>query len=221
MADRVFEDRLGLWVINPANLPDRLPRIRAFGGGIIRDLFLPRSSTLADFARVRQAELSAHLYVSPDGLTVEDYAARTLADLARLKPGAIELNIELPSDPPLAPYIRAAVAGIRAQRRHLRLRVNVAPWKGFALPGDLLVSDPALYACEQNYGGNMQELYSAADVLDDLRLGGVPAEKRTVCYAAACQVLDSPARVRTLPDLSRTRRGVIFQDDLMVEAGLL
>lgn len=221
MADRVFEDRVGLWVINPANLPGRLPAIRSFGGGIIRDVFLPRSAELADFKRVRDAGLFAHLWVTPDDLSAIAYADRTLADLARLKPGAVELNVELPADPPLGPYIGTVVERIRSQRPNLRLRINVAAWKAFALPIARLVADANLYACEQNYLGNMDELVSPADVLSDQLAWGAPAAKVSVCYAAACRVLGSPGRVRTLPDLSRLHRGVIFQDDLMVEAGLL
>ena len=67
----------------------------------------------------------------------------------------------------------------------------------------------------------MDNLLSSADVLSDLTSHGVPAAKATVCYAAACRVLGSPERLRTLPDLTRLNRGVIFHDDLMADAGLL
>jgi hypothetical protein len=221
MSDRVFEDRLGLWVISPANVGARLAPIKAFRGGIIRDLFLPRNAEVANLAQVRQAGLFAHLWVTPDDLTAEAYANRTLDDVNRLRPGAVELNVELPNDPPLTAYIREVVERIRARRPSLRLRVNVAPWKAFALPIDLLRSDGVLYACEQNYEGNMDNLLSPADVLYDLQAWGVPSSKATVCYAAACQVLGSSSRLRTLPDLARLRRGVIFSDDLMADAGLL
>lgn len=221
MADRVFDDRLGLWIINPANLPGRLPRIKAFGGGIIRDLFLPRNAEPADFTLVRDAGLHAHLWTAPGSLTAAGFADLTLADIARLRPGACELNIERADDAFLPAYLRETVTRIRATRPSYRLRLNVAPWKGFALPADLLTADPALYCCEQNYLGNMDGLLSAADVLYDAGyLHGIPLSKVTVCYAAACRVLGS-MRVRTLPDLSRLRRGVIFHDDLMSDAGLL
>ena len=221
MADRVFEDRLGLWIGSPASLPGRLQAIRSFHGGIIRDLFLPRTAPASLFGDVRKVGLFAHLYVTPDGLAASAYADRTLADIAQLKPGACDLNIELSADPPLAAYVETAVRRIRATRQTYRLRVNLAPWKGFAVPAALLAADPALYACEQNYLGNMAELLSPADVLADLVAHGCPASKATVCYAAACRVLGSPDRLRTLPDLSRTKRGVIFTEDLMAEAGLL
>lgn len=221
MADRVFEDRLGLWIITPANLPGRLAAIRGFQGGIIRDLFLPRTAAAADFAAVRTRGLAAHLWVATDGLDPDELAERTLLDLSRLSPGALELNIELPADDPLPGYIDDVVGAIRRVRRSLRIRLNLATWKGFAAPVVRLLTDPNLYVCEGNYLGNMDELVSAADALADLTGHGVPDAKATVCYAAACKVLGSPARVRTLPDLTRTRRGVIFSDDLMVEAGLL
>ncbi len=221
MANRVFEDRLGLWIVSSANLPDRLPKIKAFQGGIIRDLFLPRSAELTAMQRVRDAGLYAHLWAAVDGLSATDYANRTLLDIQRLGPGAVDLNIELGSDPPLAAYIRGVAELIRPRRPSYRLRINVAPWKAFALPSDLLASDPYLYACMQNYEGNMDNLLSAADVLTNLDDWGVPLSKATVCYTAACRVLGSTERVRTLPDLLRLRRGVIFSDDLMAEVGLL
>lgn len=226
MANRVFEDRLGLWIISPANLPARLPGIAAFG---IKDVFLPRDenkTSQTHMAEVREAGLYAHLWAAVDGLSARDYANRTLLDIQRLTPGAVELNIELGSDPPLRAFIREAVTLIRSKRKSLRLRINVAPWKGFALPADLLSDgslrqDPNLYACEQHYEGNMDNLLSAEDVAADMRAYGVPDHKATVMYAAHCRVLGSPERVRTLPDLSRLHRGVIYQDDLMADAGLL
>ena len=218
MANRVFEDRLGLIVVNPVTPASRLPGIRAFG---IKDVFLPRTASVADLAAVRAASLYAHLWAAVDGMDARNYAARTLLDVQRLGPGAVELNIELGSDMPLPDFIREVVTLIRGKRKSLRLRLNIAPWKGFALPADLLASDPHLYAAMQNYEGNMDNLLSAADVYANLLDFGVPPSKATVCYAAACRVLGSPERVRSLPDLSRRQRGVIFQDDLMAEVGLL
>lgn len=220
MANRVFEDRLGVWVISPANLPDRLPKLKALG---LVDVFLPRDATPADVARVKAGGCFAHVWAARDGLNASDYANRFLLDNQRLAFGGADLNIEGVADAQLGSYIREVVTLIRAQLRHKRLRLNIAPWKGFALPGDLLVSDGALYACEQNYLGNMDELLSPADVLRDMERGalGLTPDKLTVCYAAACRVRGSTERLRTLPDLSRMRRGVVFTDDLMAEAGLL
>jgi len=213
----VFEDRLGLYVINPANLASRLPGIRAFG---IKDVFLPRSAAPSDLALVRAAGLYAHMWVAVDGLSARDYANRTLFDIQRLGPGAVELNIELSADPPLKDYIAEAVSLIRSRRLRLRMRINVAPWKGFALPVGALTSDSNLYACEQTYAGDMSR-YSEADAYANMIGWGVPPTKATVCYGAAGPVPGSSGRVCTLPDLSRWNRGVIFQDDLMAEVGLL
>lgn len=186
----------------------------------MRDTFWPRTSSAADLKAARDGGLYAHLWVAVDGRDAQTLVAETLADIARLKPGALELNVELGTDAALKPYIEQVLAGIRAQKPNLRIRLNLAPWKGFAIPALLLQSAPTLYVCEQNYTGNMDGLLSPADVYLDLTAWGAPPSKVTVCYAAQCQVLGSP-RIRTLPDLTRLRRGLIYQDDLMVDAGLL
>lgn len=221
MPDRVFDDRVGLWIVTPSRLPDRLPAIRAHGAGLIRDLFLPRTARPADLERVKRNGLGAHLWAAVDGLSADDYADRCLADILRTGAGAYELNIELGDDRPLPAFVDRVIRRIRATRRYYRLRINLAAWKGHAIPAELLREDPNLYVCMQNYTGNMDGLLSSADMLDHLLLWGAPIGKTTVCYAAFCTVLDSPSRIRTLPDLSRTRRGVIFHDDLMADAGLL
>lgn len=221
MPDRVFEDRVGLWVVDADRGVARRNAIRAFAGGLVRDVFLPRTATSVHFAELRRVGLYAHLWTAADGRSAMTYAADTLADIHRLGPGACELNIELPSDPPLAAYVEEVVRRIRAVRPRFRLRLNFAGWKGFAVPAELLAHDPNLYACEQAYLGNMDELLSPADVLADLVEHGAPPAKATVCYAAQCTVLGSSSRLRTLPDLRRLHRGVIYQDDLMVDAGLL
>lgn len=221
MADRVFEDRVGLWVVDPARGVGRLQAIRSFAGGLIRDVFLPRTATRDHFGAIRKAGLNAHMYAAVDGLSAEAYVARLLADISTLQPGAADLDIELGQDQPLPAFVEAVVHGIRAHRPSFRLRVNLAPWKGFAVPAELLATDPNLYVCAQNYLGNMDELLSPVDVLADLLDHGAPARSAAVCYAAACVVLGSSGRLRTLPDLSRAHRGTIYQDDLMVDAGLL
>lgn len=221
MADRVFEDRVGLLVIDPARGVERLPKIRAYGGGLIRDVFLPRSATPADVQAVRDAGLACHLWVASDGLTAGNFVARTLADMTRLNRTAVELNFEGIPDAQLATYLRTTVSMMRASRPNARLRLNQPPWKGFALPPDLLEGDRNLYAAAQNYEGNMDELLSPLDVASDMTQHGAPETKVSCCYAAACTVQGSSARLRTLPWLLRLHRGVIFSDDLMVEAGLL
>lgn len=218
MANRVFDDRLGVYVVNAGNLERRLTPLGVLG---FRDVFLPRTAAPEDFGRVRDAGLYAHLWTATDGLSAYDYANRTLLDLQRLPAGALELNIELPSDPPLPRYVADTVRLIRAKRRGLRMRVNVAPWKGFAFALVDFAADANLYAAVQNYEGNMDNLLSPADVLRNLEDGKVPSTRATVCYAAMCRVLGSVERLRTLPDLSRLHRGVVFSDDLLADAGLI
>lgn len=220
MANRVFEDRVGLMIVDPDRGVARLPAIAAFGGGLIRDVFLPRAADPSHLAAVRGAGLYAHLWIARDERTAAELVADTLADLTRLKPGAIELNLEMPADPPLGAFVAACYGGVRAKRPNLRIRINVAAWKAFALAGLPFASDPNLYACEQPYGGGM-EPYSSADAYRDLLAHDVPAERATICYGAAGPVPGSPGRVCTLPDLSRWRRGTIFQDDLMADVGLI
>lgn len=218
MANRVFEDRLGIYIRGTGDLVRRLPSIKAFG---FVDVFLPRTATLTDMRRVRDLGLSAHMWWATDDLSAKDYAERALADIAEKEPGAGELNLELPSDPPLQAYIEDVVRIIRGRRRSYRLRINVAPFKGFALPVARLGEDPNLYAAEQAYKGDMQP-FSAADVLRDMLLWGVPEAKATVCYGAHGPVPGSNGnRVVTLPELRWPMRGCVYNDDLMADAGFL
>lgn len=230
MANKVFEDRLGLWVITPSNLQSRLPGISAFG---VKDVFLPRESDGTHFQQVRDAGLFAHLWEAANQLTVEQYVSQVLADIKRLKPGAVELNIELQTDAPLKGYIRSAVQMIRKVKPSLRMRINIAPFKGFALPVDLLTSDGNLYVCEQSFYGDLSRV-AESDALYDLLSWGVPLTKATVCYGAAALAPErapSPSeRVVGLGTrwtwsdgavVGALKRGVIFQDDLMADVGLL
>ena len=164
MANRVFEDRVGLLVVDPDRGVGRLPAIKSYAGGLIRDVFLPYTAAPADFAAVRATGLYAHLWVATNERSAAELVADTLADLARLKPGALELDLELSSDPPLPAFVSDVYYGIRAKRRNLRIRLNLAPWKGFAIPQLELDADANLYVCEQNYTGNMDGLLSPADV---------------------------------------------------------
>jgi len=233
VANKVFEDRLGLWIIHPDNLASRLPGIAALG---VKDVFLPRQVSPGDLKQVRDHGLYAHLWSASNQLSADDYANQVLLDVQRLKPGAVELNIELPSDPPLKAKIRRAVELIRTRKPKLRMRLNIAPFKAFALPVDLLTSDPNLYVCEQSFYGDMSRV-AESDALYDLLSWGVPLAKATVCYGAAALV---PVPGRLVGDLEervvglgtrwtwsngavvgQLRRGVIFQDDLLADVGLL
>lgn len=234
VGSHVFGDgRLGLWIINPQNLPGRLPAIKAFAGGQITDLFLPRDvrdgngqivyvTTKADMQLARDAGFFAHLWTTPHGLAATAYATQTLADIARLSPGAVELNVEV-ADAQLESFLRSAVGTIRAKKPNLRLRLNIAPFKARFLPLDLLVSDPQLYVVEQTYFGNMDGRASEDDVRLDLTAAGVPEHKGSVMFGAHVSPWPGAPRVPALPALAirRVRRGSIYQDDLMADAGLL
>jgi hypothetical protein len=220
VADRVFEDRVGLWIVDPDRGVARLPAIKAYAGGIVRDVFMPREADKTHMAAVRGARLYSHLWVAVDGRDAPTMAADTLADVARLQPGAVELNVELGADAGLKPYMIELVHLIRAKRPKLRLRLNCGLWKASNLPTLELEHDPNLYACMQTYRGAMERV-SEGDVYFELLGYGVPASKATLCYGAAGPVPPSAVRVCTVPDLSRRNRGVIFHDDLLADVGLL
>lgn len=215
----VFRDgRLGVWIVSPANLPGRLAGLRALG---FTDVFLPRTATKSDVERVRVAGfVGAHLWEAVDGETADEYAERVLADVRRLAVGAADLNVELGSDAALEPFMRRVLRRIRSTMPSRRLRLNVAWRKAGFLPVDLLVDDPNLFACEQNYLGGMEPC-SAADALEHLLAAGVPREKAAVCFGGAGPVPPAGSRVATFPTGFPPSRGVVFQDDLLAEVGLL
>jgi hypothetical protein len=224
----VFGDgRLGVWIdsspTTPPNLdPNRLARLRELG---FTDAFLrgPEGTTTRKSAVLKAGFVGCSAWWATDGLTAAQYAARALADVARWAPGAGDFNIELGSDAALEPYMRAAVGGFRAQRPNYRLRLNIATRKAGFLPIDLVQSDPNLYACEGTYFGNMDARYSEADALLELLDAGVPLAKAAVCYAGACTVggVTGAQRVALYPHTWPPRRGVVFDDNLLAEAGLL
>jgi hypothetical protein len=223
------DDRLGLWIMPTSSpesftdkLRDRLPRFQAFKPGTITDLFLPREAQPSDMALVRAADYFAHLWTTPhrsDGSTLKAaaFAALTLKDVDRLKPGALEVNVEVDD---LDPYLREVHTFIRAKKPNLRLRFNVQPYKGAELPQDLLALDPHLYVIAQAYGGNMDWRASEFDVLLDLL--SYPSyfgeDKCSVMYGAHVSPGEGKPRVPALPGWIR-RRGSIYQDDLLVNAG--
>lgn len=221
------DDRLGCWIVNLGALGDRLARLRGLG---FTDLFLRGpDGTPALKQQVLAAGFSGcHAWWAVDGLTATAYASRALADVQRWGPGAGDFNVELGSDPALEPYMRAAVGAFRAKRPNYRLRLNIAARKGGFLPIDLLQADPQLYACEQSYGdspvGGMTLRFSEADALDRMVAAGVPRHKAAVCYPGAVAIggVTGPTqRVNGLPNGWLPLRGVVFQDDLLAEAGLL
>lgn len=227
----VFEDgRLGLWIVNLPKLGERLPRLRALG---FTDLFLPGpDGTPALKSQVLGAGFTGcHAWWAVHGQTAHDYAQAVLRahGIGGWQPGADDLNVELGSDAALLPYMEQLVAEIRSLRPNLNLRLNVAARKAGFLPIAHLQADAHLYACEQNYaarpGLDMAARFSEADVLDDLLAAGVPREKAAVCYGAAITVGGKTGDERVCcipqPPAFPIRRGVVFQDDLLADAGLL
>mgnify|MGYP001587508146 CR=1 FL=1 len=223
----VFGDgRVGLWVVNPGNLPDRLNTIKAFANGMITDVFMPQSSYPTDMNLLRSNGLNAHLWTVPGALSEQAYAAQVLSNINRLAPGAVELNIEV-EDQLLGPYVRTVLGALRFARPSYRFRVNIAPYKASFLPGDLIIKAPHLYLAEQTYYGDMSRV-SEGEALMDMLDAGVPLPKCSLCYGAAMPLPGQVARVPSLPTLfyndrlvRKLRRGIIFQDDLMVEMGML
>lgn len=220
----VFGDgRLGVWFIYGLDfngkLRDRLPRLRASPLNVT-DIFLPREATLADKALVQDAGYFVALYETPPkGKSAADYAAQAIADVNRLKVGALELNIEGLADVDLAPFIRDTVAAIRAKKPSLRLRINVVPYKGTYLPSDLFQSDSQLYLVVQEFLGNMDARVAADELVRDVVAWGIPAPKVSVMYGAYCSPGLGKPRVPSLPEIRW--RGSIFSDDLLVDAGYM
>jgi hypothetical protein len=222
------DDRLGLWIMPTSSpesftdkLRDRLPRFKTFKPGRITDLFLPREAQPSDMDLVRQSkDYFAHLWTTPHGKSAKSYAAQTLLDIDRLRPGAVELNVEVDD---LEPYLRECHRVIRAKKPNLRLRFNVQPYKGAQLPWDIISNDPHAFVISQVYLGNMDMRASEFDVLVDLLsfpldVGWVVEHKCSVMYGAHVSPGEGKPRVPALPGWIR-RRGSIYSDDLLVDAG--
>ena len=211
----------------PDKLRHRLPLVKGFCNGAITDIYLPESATRADRDRVRAEGLFCNMWTTPAGRTAAKYGLDSVAALGRIGGGALELNIE---EENLVPYIRGAVTAVRSQKPNLRLRINVQPLKGGLLKDMAYMfkftTDPQLYVIAQCYFGAMDGRASEADVLLDLLDAGIPAAKCSVMYGAANYDPFDPtssARWRTLPamPIRRLRRGSIYSDDLLFEAGYL
>lgn len=65
--------------------------------------------------------------------------------------------------------------------------------------------------------------YSEADALDRMESAGIPREHASICYAGAFRhgTASSFTSWPGLPDGARPVRGVVFQDDLLAEVGLI
>lgn len=217
-------DRLGLMCIENAGLTDKLrhilPRLRATGYPFT-DIFLPASAFVADRLVVRDNDFFAHVWDTPKGRAPVQFVREVLDARSNCigSTGALELNIELPDDQTLKQYLRDVIKAVRAQKPRISLRLNVAPYKGYVLPVDMLVADPRTHVIAQAYFGNMDGRLSEAEVLKDMLAYGVPARQAHVMYAA---MAGSP-RAFLLPGAGykALSTGSIYSDDLLLDSGII
>ncbi len=232
MAHAFADGSVGLWVVNPVNLPARLGRIASFAGGMFTDVFVPETATPAAMALIRSTvrpngtKLRAQLWTHPAARSPAEYGSAILVSILTLRPGVVELDIEVPDDI-LTAYIDTTLNRLRDTRPTFLFRVNIAPNKAVFLPAHRFATDDALFACEQTYYGDMSR-FSEADALADLLGYGVPLSKASVCYGAAAPDPTTGERHASLPSvfyqgqpIAKLKRGLVFQDDLMADAGLL
>ena len=219
-------NRVGLWSISNASLADKLrhvlPRARTVIPNLT-DIFLPLDATMAAKDVVRQNNMYAHLYCVVHETPADVLAKQALAVRRALGTGAIEVDLEgaavQPDKPALAAYARLFVQTVRKTNPNLDVRLNVPPYKGYALPIDLIVADPHLFVIAQAYYGNMDGRLSEADVLCDLLDYGVPRSKAKIHYA----VMANSPRTFVLPGASYKpiTEGSVYDDDLLIDSGRL
>ena len=215
------DDRLGLWAIENSGLTDKLkhvlPRVRSVMP--VTDIFLPPSATLIDKQVVRDNGFFVAGYDVANGRGPTVLGDAMVGTANRLGLAVLEADIELPNDDKLAPYITAFVKRVRMHKPNIRLRINVAPFKGYRLPISLFESDPNLFVIAQAYSGNMDGRLSEADVLSDLLDWGIHPDDASVMYG----VMNGNPRVYTLPSTvyRAPKRGSLYSDDLLIGAGVL
>lgn len=217
-------NRRGLWIANNANLTDKLkhylPRLRSAIPNLT-DLFLPPEAEISHKEQCRQASFFVHTYDVAHGRGAVEFAKAALARRKAQGTGALELNFEGASisDAGMRDYIALTVSQVRKTNPNLPLRINVVPFKGRFLPDSLIRSDPQLFVCAQTYGGNMDLLYAADEVLNDLILYTGAPEKCSVMHPVMCSRGPTAPRQLTLPAVRN--RGAFYIDDLLLDAGLL
>lgn len=225
MGPHVFgEDRRGLWVASNVNLTDKLkhflPRLKNAIPDLT-DLFLPPEATEEHKLQVRAYGFYSHMYDVARGRTPVVFADQALYKHWQQKAGALELNFEgsAITDAGMSEYITATIKRVRSKKPNLPVRVNVVPWKGQFLPVKLINDDPQLFVCAQTYGGNMDELYAADEVKDNLTNYGVFPRKANVMHPIMCVTAPGKPRQITLPNVRS--KGAFYIDDLLLDAGLL
>lgn len=224
---RVFgSNRRGIWVASNANLTDKLkhvmPRLR---GAInnITDVFLPPEATLDHKRIVRANDFFSHIYAVAHDKTPVDLAKFALARRKINGAGAIDFDIEgsAITDDGMAAYIKALVAQVRKTNPKLPIRINVVPYKGqFLKPlAPLFADDDNLHLIAQAYGGNMDTLFPADEVKQNLLAYGMPEEKVSIMHAIMCAPRPGMKREIVLPAVRD--KGDFYIDDLLLDAGLL
>lgn len=229
------DGRRGIMVIDPRNLSRRIARMKQLG---FTDVFLPRNvvdgdgvilytTTKNDLQTVKDATLFPAMWFVPEkDQTAKAFTTTVLGTIDQLAPNGIttELNIEM-ADEKLSGFVTSTIGYIRAKRKGLRLRINIAPFKARFMPAIFFTTDPQLYLCEQAYFGNMEGLASVDDVRRDMVDSNIPVDKGSVCFAGACEYPESDfeGRLPAIPAMSirEIRRGTVFQDDLLAEVGVL
>lgn len=218
--------RRGLWVASNANLTDKLKHVMPRVKGAIpnlTDVFLPPEST-ADHKRIVRANgLFSHIYAVAHDKTPVDLAKFALARRKVNGAGAIDFDIEgsAITDEGMAGYIKALVNQVRKTNPNLPIRINVVPYKGqfLASLAPLFVDDPKLYLIAQAYGGNMDILFPADEVKQNLLAYGMPEEKVSIMHAIMCAPRPGMQREVVLPAVRD--KGDFYIDDLLLDAGLL
>lgn len=223
-------DRRELWVAENANLTDKLkhflPRLRNAIPSLT-DVFLPESAGSTNRQQVINTSRTfgaydgffCHTWAAPHGRTATAMVDAALSARDRMGGGgALELNIEGIPDDKLRDYITAAVKRVRFRKPNLPLRINVVPFKGRYLPDALIRSDNNLFVVAQTYGGNMEILYAADEVRDDLIAYIGDPSKCSVMHAVMCSRNGGPRQV-VLPHVRN--KGAFYIDDLLLDAGLL
>ena len=219
-------NRRGIWVASNSNLTDKLkhfaPRLRNAIPNLT-DVFLPPEATSAHKDILRTNNFFVHMYdVARDRGPIE-FADAALARHKAQGTGALELNFEGGpiTDAGMAAYVTATIKRVRARKPNRAVRINVVPFKGQFLPVDLINDDAQLFVCAQAYGGNMDILYAADEVKDDLTDHGILPQKVNVMHAVMCDTTDDfwDDRQVTLPVVRD--KGAFYIDDLLLDAGLL
>lgn len=216
-------NRRGLWVASSSNLTDKLgyflPRLRNAIPNLT-DLFLPPEATADNASRCRENGFFAHTYDVARDRGPAAFAKAALAARKRQGTGALDLNFEGSSitDDGMGAYIVSTLKQLRSTNPNLPVRINVVPFKGKFLPVELINADPQLFVVAQGYGGNMDILYAADEVLDDLVSYGIDKPKTNVMHAVMCS-RGAGERQLTLPAVRD--KGAFFIDDLLLDAGLL